>query len=49
MIRWEEHFDTLVLVPTVLLQKGTCEDPACESSHWALRIGWLCWTVGFEL
>lgn len=46
---FEEHYDTFVVLPTLILQRGTCEDPECEEGHWAVRVGWLFWTVGIEV
>ncbi len=47
VVNWEfeTHVDMLVIVPTIILTSGTCEDPDCLATHWRVGFSWLAWTL----
>lgn len=42
---FETHFDTCVLIPTVVLQIAKCENPDCQELHGLIALSFLCWTL----
>jgi hypothetical protein len=37
-----------LIFPLAGISCGTCDHPGCESSHYRLSVGWLCWTAHMD-
>lgn len=48
MIYFHQHFEVLLLLPSIVLQATKCENPDCGVCHKSLVLGWLFWSVEIE-
>lgn len=48
-MEFEYHDDLFFILPMLGIQAGECEYPECESSHYQISIGWLCWSINIVL
>ena len=46
MIHFDEHLDSLHLLPELQIGWGRCEDRNCRTLHVQVSLGWLLWHVG---
>lgn len=42
---FEFHPEMFFILPMVGVQRGTCDDEACDAQHWSVSIGWRCWSL----
>ncbi len=47
IITFEQHWDMLVLTPSVAFQRGECDDSCCDERHWRINCSFLFWSVEF--
>ena len=40
MIEAEFHPNEMLLLPLIAVGYTTCSNPACETSHWRISLGW---------
>lgn len=42
-LAFEELDDTFIVIPTIIITEGSCEDATCTARHWRVSVAFLFW------
>lgn len=40
-----QHPESVVILPAVVISLATCNDEACDATHWQFSLSFLIWTL----